>query len=170
MTSVFQRIFKLGQSQAHSLVDSLEDPIRMTEQGIRDLKQDLQKSMSSLAQVKAVTIRLKKDAKNQKNVANDYERKAILILQKMQKKDLDHLEADRLATEELEKREKALQRAATLQSDYKKQQQMAEQLQANMPEIRIAGTHQALRQCQHTTWQCFAIFLIMIPGPIIPGR
>ena len=136
MASVFQRIFKLGQSQAHSIVDSLEDPIRMTEQGIRDLKHDLQKAMSSLAQVKAVTIRLKKDAENQKNVANDYERKAMLILQKMQKKDLEQLEAERLATEELDKKEKALQRAATLRSDYKKQQQMAEQLQTKVEKLK----------------------------------
>ena len=34
---------------AHSVMDKLEDPIKMTEQGIRDLKKDLQASMESLA-------------------------------------------------------------------------------------------------------------------------
>ncbi|HAA04036.1 MAG TPA: phage shock protein A, partial [Syntrophobacteraceae bacterium] len=40
--SVLARLFKIGQAEANSVVDNLEDPIRMTEQGIRDLKRDLQ--------------------------------------------------------------------------------------------------------------------------------
>ncbi|MBT6051046.1 MAG: PspA/IM30 family protein, partial [Candidatus Scalindua sp.] len=36
MASIFQRMFKVGQSQAHSAMDKFEDPIKMTEQGIRD--------------------------------------------------------------------------------------------------------------------------------------
>jgi len=136
MPSVFQRIFKLGQSQAHSIVDSLEDPIKMTEQGIQDLRQDLGKSMSSLAQVKAVTIRLKKDVEDKKNSANDYERKAMLLLQKMQKKEMGQDEAEQLATEALNKKDKAIQMAATLQVDYKKQHQMAEQLQTKVEQLK----------------------------------
>ena len=88
---LFQRIFKVGESQAHSLVDKLEDPIKMTEQGIRDLKNDLQKAMTSLAQVKAIAIRHKKDAEDQKKQAADYERKAMMLLQKMQGGDIDHM-------------------------------------------------------------------------------
>ncbi len=136
MPSLFQRIFKLGQAQTHSIVDSLEDPIKMTEQGIRDLKQDLEKSISSLAQIKAVTIRLKKDVKDKKHLANDYERKAMLLLQKMQKKELDQDEAEQLATEALNKKDKVIQRAARLQGDYKKQQQLAEQLQTKVEQLK----------------------------------
>jgi phage shock protein A len=108
----------------------------MTEQGIRDLKQDLEKSMSSMAQVKAVTIRLKKDVEDKKNLANDYERKAMLLLQKMQKKELDQHEAEQLATEALNKKDKAIQMAATLQGDYKKHQQMTEQLQTKVEQLK----------------------------------
>ena len=39
----FKRLFKIGQAEAHSALDKLEDPIKLTEQGIRDLKQDLNK-------------------------------------------------------------------------------------------------------------------------------
>ena len=88
MVSVFQRIFKIGQAEAHSFVDKLEDPIRMTEQGIRDLKKNLQEAMTSLAEVKATAIRLKKDADDQKKLAQDYERKAMLLLQKLQQGEL----------------------------------------------------------------------------------
>ena len=136
MASVFARVFKVGQAHAHSVVDKLEDPIRMTEQGIRDLKKDLQSSMVALAQVKATAIRLKKDADDQKKLAQDYERKAMLLLQKMQSGDLQQGEAERLATEALNRKEEAVNRASTLQTDHKQQQQMSDQLQAKVEKVK----------------------------------
>ena len=133
---LFQRIFKVGEAQAHSIVDKLEDPIKMTEQGIRDLKSDLQKAMTSLAQVKAIAIRHKKDADDQKKLASDYERKAMMLLQKMQSGDIESAEAERLATEALNKKEESVQRAQTLMSEHKQQQAMADQLQAKVEKLK----------------------------------
>ena len=99
MTGLFSRILRMGKAEVHSAVDKLEDPIKMTEQGIRDLKKDLQGSMKSLAEVKGITIRMKKEAEDNKRMAADYERKAMLLLQKMQKGEMDNADAERLATE-----------------------------------------------------------------------
>ena len=134
--SFFQRIFKTVQSEAHSLVDKLEDPIKLTEQGIRDLKKDLQDSMQSLAQVKAIAIRLKKDSDNQKKLAKDYERKAMQLLQKMKSGDLQQTEAERLATEALTKKDEALQRAGALKKDHEQQKSMGDQLQAKVQTLK----------------------------------
>jgi phage shock protein A len=136
MASVFQRIFKIGQAQAHSVVDNLEDPIRMTEQGIRDLKMDLQQAMTALAQVKATAIRLKRDTDDHTKLAQDYERKAMLLLQKMQNGEMQQSEAERLATEALNKKQDAENRQATLQADYQQQHKMADQLQAKVQTIK----------------------------------
>ena len=136
MASVFQRMFKVGQSHAHSIVDQLEDPIKMTEQGIRDLKNDLRQAMTSLAQVKASAIRLKKDADDQKKLAQDYERKAMLLMQKMQGGDLDQPEAERLATEALSRKEESVKRGATLQAEFRQQQKMADQLQTKVDQLK----------------------------------
>ena len=38
MAGIFQRLFKTGQAEAHAIVDKLEDPIKLSEQAIRDLK------------------------------------------------------------------------------------------------------------------------------------
>ncbi len=133
---VFQRIFKTAQSQAHSLVDQMEDPIKTTEQAVRDLKKDLHGAMQSLAQVKAIAIRLKKDSDDQKKTAQDHERKAMLLLQKMESGDLAQDEAERLATELLSKKEDAARRAATLLEDHKQQQKMADQLQTKVEKLK----------------------------------
>ncbi len=136
MAGIFQRMFKIGQAEAHSVVDKLEDPIRMTEQGIRDLKKDLQQAMTAVAQVKATAIRLRKDAGDQKKLAQDYERKAMLLLQKMQAGELQSSDAERLASEALNKKEEAVNREATLQTDYQKQQQVADQLQSKVGSLK----------------------------------
>ena len=80
MVSIFQRIFKVTQSEVHAGMDKFEDPIKMTEQGIRDLKKDLNSAMTALAEVKGQGIRLRKQASENKKAAGDYERKAMLVL------------------------------------------------------------------------------------------
>ena len=136
MTSVFQRIFKVAQSEAHSTMDKFEDPIKMSEQGIRDLKKSLQASMVSLAQVKSLAIRLQKEADDNKKMAADYERKAMLILKRMQGGEMEEAEGERLATAALSKKEEAIQQATTVSGEQQAQQRMADQLQVKVEELK----------------------------------
>ncbi|NJO92288.1 MAG: PspA/IM30 family protein, partial [Chloroflexia bacterium] len=94
---IFKRIFKIGEAEAHSLVDKLENPIKMTEQAIRDLKVDLENSIKALAEVKALAIRSKNETEMHRNNAKEYENKAIALLQKAQAGQIEAGEADRLA-------------------------------------------------------------------------
>ena len=136
MASIFRRMFKVAESNAHAALDGLEDPIKMTEQGIRDLKQNLQAAMVSLAQVKSLAIRLKKEGEDHKKRAADYERKAMMLLKRMEGGEMDAGDAERLATSALEKKDESLQQAASLTADHKSQQQMADQLQAKVEDLK----------------------------------
>lgn len=133
---IFQRIFKVAQAETHSVVDKFEDPIKLTEQGIRDLKQDLAGAMRSLAEVKAIAIRMRKDGEDQKKLTSDYERKAMLLLQKAQQGGMDPAEADRLASEALVKKEEAAKRATEFMTNHKQQQQLADQLQVKVEKLK----------------------------------
>jgi len=134
--SIFKRLFKVGQAHTHSVVDKFEDPIKMSEQGIRDLKRDLQTAMQSLAEVKGIAIRTRKDSDNNKKLAADYERKAMILLQKMQNGELDQADAERLATEALNKKEQHLGESNRLAQEAEKHQNMANQLQNNVNKIK----------------------------------
>ncbi|VEN74174.1 Phage shock protein A [Candidatus Desulfarcum epimagneticum] len=134
--SIFKRIFKVSQSEAHAVLDKIEDPIRMTEQGIRDLKKDLQGAMTSLAEVKGMAIRTRRDAENKKKSAADYERKAMTLLQKMQDGQLEAAEAERLATEALNLKEKDAAEALRLSREAEQHEKMSAQLQANVNKIK----------------------------------
>ena len=112
--NVFKRLFKVGEAEAHSAMDQLENPIKMTEQGIRDLKKDLYGSLKAMAEVKAMAIRSKNDFQTNKNKAQDYENKAIQLLKKAEAGELDASDGDRLAGEALAKKEEfsqAMQRS-----------------------------------------------------------
>jgi len=132
----FSRLFKVGQAEVHSVVDSLEDPIKMTEQGIRDLKTSLHEAMASLAQVKSVAIRLKKDSEDQKRIAGEYERKAMLLLQKMEAGNLDPAEAENLAQTALAKQDSAAGRATALAKDHTGQAAAADKLQTKVEKLK----------------------------------
>ena len=138
--SFFSRIFKIGQAEAHAVVDKFEDPIKITEQGIRDLKNDLQAAMTSLAEVKGVAIRTRRDADNKKKLAADYERKAMVLLQKAQGGSLDVQEAERLATEALSLKEQQATEALRVAQEAERHEQMAGQLQTNVNKIKSAIT------------------------------
>jgi phage shock protein A len=134
--SLFKRLFRVSQAEAHAIVDKFEDPIKMTEQGIRDLKKDLQASMTSLAEVKAIAIRTRREADNHKKLTVDYERKAMMLLQKMQSGEMDQADAERLATQALNKKEQSAADAIRLAQEAERHEQMAGQLQANVNKIK----------------------------------
>ncbi|WP_255518159.1 PspA/IM30 family protein [Fulvivirga sp. M361] len=133
---MFKRLFKIGQSEAHSAIDKLEDPIKLTEQGIRDLKSDLDKSLQALAEVKAMAIRSKNDVNTYKNKAKDYENKAMLLLKRAQGGELDPAEADRLASEALVKKEEATGQMNRAKEEQDRFEKNVSQLDVNVKKIR----------------------------------
>ncbi|UZO81234.1 PspA/IM30 family protein [Aquimarina sp. ERC-38] len=132
----FKRLFKIGEAEANSAIDKMEDPIKMTEQGIRDMKTDLTKSTEALAQVKALAIRSKNTTEEFVTKAEDYEQKAMLILKKAQNGTMESIEADRLAKEALIKKEEAVQQANRGKEETDKFDKSVSQLEKNIQEIK----------------------------------
>jgi phage shock protein A len=134
--NILQRLFKIGQSEAYAAVNQLEDPIKLTEQGLRDLRQDLDKALHGLAEVKAMAIRARNEAEGYRTKAADYESKAVLLLQRAHKGDLDATEADRLATEALLKKAENETHAARSAQDQAKFEQSAAQLDQSVQTLK----------------------------------
>ena len=132
----FKRLFKIGQAEAHSAVDSLENPIKLTEQGIRDMKGDLDKSLQALAEVKAMAIRSRNDAESYKSKSKDYEQKAMIVLKKAESGSLSPEDADRLASEALLKKKQNADLAAQSKKDQEKFDSSVQQLEGNVRQLR----------------------------------
>ncbi len=137
---IFSRLFNVGKAEAHAAIDKLEDPIKMTEQGIRDLKNDLDKSLQALAEVKAMAIRSKRELNEQESVAKNYEQKAILLLQKAERGELETAEAERLATEALARKEEAISNVARSKEEVAKFDSSISQLDTNVKKLKSTIT------------------------------
>ena len=66
MAGLLERLFKVIQATLHSIVSRFEDPIKLAEQGIRDLKVDFDNSLKGLAEVKAIAISTKRELEEKK--------------------------------------------------------------------------------------------------------
>lgn len=134
--NIFRRLFRVGKAEAHSAIDKLEDPIKMTEQGIREMKQDLDKSLHALAEVKALAIRSRNDAQTYQEKAKDYEQKAMIILQKAEKGEIESAEADRLASEALVLKKENEAHATRAKEDQVKFEGNVEKLDKSVKKLR----------------------------------
>ncbi|MFT5859060.1 MAG: phage shock protein A [Flavobacteriaceae bacterium] len=105
MWAWFKRLFRIGKAEANAALDHLEDPVKMTEQGIRDLKANLSKALVAMAEVKAMGIRAKSETKEYNEKGAEYETKAVLLLKKAAAGEMDSAEGDRLASEALLRKE-----------------------------------------------------------------
>ena len=132
----FKRLFKMGQAEANAALDNMEDPIRLTEQGIRDLKVELEDALESLAQVKALSIRAKNEHEEFVAKIENYQEKAMLLLTKAKKGELEMEAAEKLAKEALVEKEKSSKLANSAKEEANQFETSVNQLETNVAEIR----------------------------------
>ncbi|SLM33217.1 PspA [Desulfamplus magnetovallimortis] len=96
--------------------------------------------MTALAEVKGIAIRTRKEAENKKNLAADYERKAMLLLQKMQNNQLAPEEAERLATEALNRKEENSRDGERLSIEAQTHENRSSSLQAKVNKLKSTIT------------------------------
>ncbi|QQY83275.1 PspA/IM30 family protein [Tamlana sp. s12] len=134
--NIFRRLFKIGEAETNAAIDKMEDPIKMTEQGIRDMKLDLEKSLEALAQVKALAIRATNEQEEFQNKVDDYQNKAIILLKKAQSNEIDPTEADRLAKAALVEKETAEQQVTRAKEETTKFENNVALMQKNIQTIK----------------------------------
>ncbi|HEY9004935.1 PspA/IM30 family protein [Ohtaekwangia sp.] len=104
--NIFKRLLRIGQAEIHAAVDKMEDPVKMTEQGLRELRVDLAEATEAYAKVKALAIRTENEQLYYQQESRNYAEKAILIMQKAQTGQVDMIKAEELAREALSLRKK----------------------------------------------------------------
>lgn len=130
--NIFKRLFRIGQAEIHAAVEKMEDPIKMTEQGLRELRDDMAQATEAYAKVKALALRTKNEQEHCLKEADSYGNKAILILQKAQQQTLDIEKAEQLATEALSLKRKYLADAEELGNQASMHQNTATEMQKNI--------------------------------------
>lgn len=134
--NLFQKLFKVIQSFLHAFVNHIQDPILMAEQAIRDLKKDYDTSMKGLAEIKSLAIDTQTKIAEQTEIAKDYEKKALMILQKAQNGEMNQNDADRLASEALKKKQTAIENIKKYTLDMKNYNAMSEKMEGKIANLK----------------------------------
>lgn len=134
--NIFKRLYALGQAEINSALENFEDPIKLTEDGIAEMKEQLAKSVEALAQLKALSIRKKNETETEEQAAKDYYAKAILLIQKAEKGEIEVPEADRLAKEALKKQSISLEKTESLKTETEKLQEDCEKMQTHINHLK----------------------------------
>ncbi len=132
-----KRLFKIGEAESHSAIDKLEDPIKLMEQGIRDMKNHLESHLKAFAEVKAMSIRARNEHEKFLAKAKDYEEKASILLERAKNGDLDKEQADWLATQALILREEQIQFSKESSKNKQKIDASLSQLNANISRVKL---------------------------------
>lgn len=135
--NIFKRLVRIGTAEIHSVVDKMEDPIVMTEQGIREMKDDLNKAIEAMAQIKAMAIRAKNEKNKKEESAKDYQNKAILLLTKAQKGELEMDQAEKLAREALTLKDTLVAEADNLANQQATHENAAAELNKNIEVLQF---------------------------------
>jgi phage shock protein A len=134
--TIMKRLFTIGEANVNAIVDKFEEPIKMTEQGIRDLNDMHTESMRNLALIKSMVITAKKSLDDHIVRALSYEEKAKQLLLSAQTVNLDKIEADKLATLSLQEKEKLDVLISSKQIEYNKQNSTFKTLEKRVNELR----------------------------------
>lgn len=130
--NLFKRIFRIGQAEIHAAVEKMEDPVKMTEQGLRELREDLADATEAYAKVKALAIRTENEQAVCQKESLGYGEKAVLIMQKAQHGEVDLVKAEQLAREALSLRRQYYTDAEDLGNQALTHQESAQQMLKNI--------------------------------------
>jgi phage shock protein A len=133
---VLRRLFKIGQAETHSAIDKLEDPIKMIEQGLRDMQSNQESAMRSLAEVKAMHIRRKKELKDQESLEADLHDKSMLLLKKAQQGEINSQEADELVKENIKRKSRVSKEILVIREDVANLEKQVATLEQNVSNIK----------------------------------
>jgi phage shock protein A len=134
--NIFKRIFRIGQAEIHAAVEKMEDPIKMTEQGLRELREDLQEAVEAYAKVKALVIRTENEKNTCLKDADNYADKAVLVLEKAKSGALDIAKAEELAMEALRLKAKRTEDAQSLEAQAAAHQVSLQEMSKNIEVIK----------------------------------
>ncbi|TJZ60820.1 PspA/IM30 family protein [Sphingobacterium olei] len=135
--NIFKRLLKIGQSEIHALVDKMEDPISMTEQGIRDLKEELATTTEQYAKAKAFQIRSENKIEENKQKTKQLEEKAMQILLKANAGEITAEVANKLAKEALLQKKEFSEHTLTLQKQAKDHKRTLEEIAQNLEILQL---------------------------------
>lgn len=109
--SIFDRLFRIGKAEANAAIDHLEDPAKMADQILRELRANYQQAIQGEAEIKALALQHRASELQYRNTASDWEKKTNDLLDRVETKQLDEAKGNDLANKAAQAYQDALNNA-----------------------------------------------------------
>jgi phage shock protein A len=109
--SIFDRLFRIGKAEANAAVDKIEDPAKMADQILRELRENYQQAIQGEAEIKALAMQHRATEAQARDKALEWENKANQLLDRIESKQLDEAQGNDLAAKAAEAHQTAVNEA-----------------------------------------------------------
>lgn len=134
--SIWERVSRIFRAEANSAVDTLEDPVKISQQILRDLRDNLQEAISGTAEIKALAAQHRANEAESRNKASEWEKKANELLDRADKGMISEDEANKLATDCLENQGTHEAKANEYMALAEREEKAASAMESKVEEIR----------------------------------
>lgn len=134
--SILDRLFRIGKAEAHAAIDKLEDPAKMAEQILRELRENYQQALNGAAEIKAQALQHRAQEEQARTKAADWEKKANELLDRVEQKSLDEAKGNELASKAAEAYQAALKEADQYAAMAQKEEAALSLMDAKLKQIK----------------------------------
>ena len=138
--SLLQRLFRIGASNANAIVDKMEDQVKMADQIIRELSENLSEALNAEAQIKATALQTRANEKKERDLATEWEAKTNQLLDAVEHKTIEEAKGNDLATQAAKTYQDHLDTANKYGADATKQEAAIAQMDVKVKALRDAIT------------------------------
>ena len=143
---ILQRLFRIGVSNANAVVDQLEDQVKMADQIVRELGENLQEALNAEAHIKATALHTRANEAKERQAAIEWEAKTNQLLDAVEQKRVEETKGNELAAQAAKTFQDHLDAANKYEADAKKQEAAIAQM-----DIKIKALRDAITEAKHRT-------------------
>ena len=144
--SLLQRLFRIGASNAHAIVDKMEDQVKMADQIVRELSENLSEALNAEAQIKATALQTRANEKKERDLAAEWEQKTNQLLDAVEQKKVEEAKGNDLAAQAAKTYQEHLNAAEKYKADADKQDAAIAQM-----DQKVRGLRDAITEAKHRT-------------------
>jgi phage shock protein A len=144
--SLLQRLFRIGVSNANAIVDTMEDQVKMADQIVRELSENLSEALNAEAQIKATALQTRANEQKEHAQAAEWEAKTNQLLDAVEQKKLDEAKGNELAAQASKTYQDHLDAANKYGADATKQEAAIAQM-----DVKIKALRDAITEAKHRT-------------------
>jgi len=134
--SILDRLFRVGKAEANAAVDKIEDPVKMTDQILRELRENYQQALNGEAEIKAIALGHRSEEKKNRATASEWEAKANQLLDMIDSGKLEAAKGNELANQAAQSSQEATSRADEFAGMAEKEEKALSVMDAKIKEIK----------------------------------